>query len=319
MKRTLLLSAVAAMLLFSCKKEHSASPPSTGKKYRVTFNVTNFGVKQSNFALRRNVRNLASDTLTALNSYFDVLHYVVYDEFRNTVRHIVQDSTQADMGTIVDSLPAGNYTISMVAGKKCLMVRDTFTTHNDYGYWGQSWEDTFFDSFPLTVGTGSINQDVTLHRTVGKLELQITDAMPANADSLIFTVFEDAFSQDLLSGVYMGGPVTHRYAVSIPPSAIGKSNFTMDRLVVNCSFTFPVTITCKAADNSVIASASVQNIVTPPNVKTILSGDLFSGLAGHNSSQTFTTKIDTAWGSNTNQASFSLRKPNSGHYSIRKK
>jgi len=319
MKRTLLLSAVAAMLLFSCRKEHSASPPASGKKYRVSFNVTNFGIKQSSFALRHNAHNLASDTLTTLNNYFDVFHYVVYDEFRNTVTHIVQDSTMANMGTIVDSLPAGTYSISMVAGKKCLMVRDNFTTNNDYGYGGQSWQDTFFDSFTLTVGTDNINQDVTLHRTVGKLELQITDAMPANADSLIFTVYEDAYSQDLLSGVYMGGPVTHRYAVNIPPSAIGKSNFTMDKLVGNCSFTFPVTITCKAADNSVIASASVQNIATPANVKTILSGDLFSGLAGHNSSQTFTTKIDTAWGSTTNQASFSLRKPNSGHYSIRKK
>lgn len=312
MKKTLLLSAVAAMLFFSCKKEHSASPPSAGKKYKVTFNVTNFRTKQSNFALKRNGHNLASpDTLTALNSYFDVFHYVVYDEARNTVRHIVQDSTDTNMGTIIDSLPAGTYAISMVAGKKCLMVRDTFTTHNDYGYGGEKWEDTFFDSFTLTVGTGSISQDVTLHRTVGKLELQITDAMPANADSLIFTVYEDAYSQDLLSGVYMGGPVVHRFAAAIPPSAIGKSNFTMDQLIGNCSFTFPVTITCKAADNSVLASVAVQNVNTPANIKTILSGDLFA--AGKNGSLTFTTKIDTAWSNTTNHASFSLRKQNFGH------
>jgi len=314
MKKTLLLSAVAAMLLYSCRKEHSASPPEPGKKYRVTFNVTNFRSKQSAFAVRHVARNLAAgDTLTALNSYFDMFHYIVYDDLRNTVRHIIQDSTMAGMGTIVDSLPPGTYRISMVAGKKCLAVRDTFFTHNDYGYGGNSWEDTFFDSFMITIGTGGITQDVTLHRTVGKLELQILDTMPANADSLVMTVYDDAYSQDLFSGVFMGGPIVDRFAVRIPAAAKGKPNFAMDRLIGNCSFQFPVTITCKAADNSVIASVAVQNVNTPPNVKTILSGDLFSALAGHNSSQTFTTKIDTAWGTTTHQAGFSLRKRNFGH------
>ncbi|MGZ3778007.1 MAG: hypothetical protein ACXVI9_10620 [Mucilaginibacter sp.] len=315
MKKTLLLSAVAVMLLFSCRKEHSASPPPQGKKYKVTFNVTNFKSKQSAFAVRHSQRNLASpDTLTALSTYFDVFHYVVYDAQRNTVRHIVQDSTMADMGTIVDSLPPGTYRISMVAGKRCLTVRDTFSTHNDYGYGGYSWEDTFFDSFMITIGTGSVTQDVTLNRVVGKLELQILDTMPANADSLVMTVSQDAYSQDLFSGTFMlGGFITDRFAVQVPASAKGKPNFTMDRLIGNCSFQFPVTITCKAADNSVIASVTVPSVNTPPNVKTILSGDLFAGLAGHNSSQTFTTKIDTAWSNTTHQAGFSLRKQKFGH------
>lgn len=315
MKKTLLLSAVAAMLLFSCKKEHSAFPSLSIKKYRVTFNVTNFLSKQSAFAVRHSTRNLASsDTLSALNSYFDVFHYIVYDNLKNTIRHIVQDSTMANMGTIVDSLPPGTYRISMVAGKRCLAVRDTFFTSNDYGYGGNPWQDTFFDSFMITIGSSNISQDVTLNRTVGKLELQVLDTMPANADSLILTVSQDAYSQDLFSGVFMlSGFITDRFAVAVPASAKGKPNFTMDRLIGNCSFQFPVTITCKAADNSVIASVAVQNVETPPNVKTILSGDLFSALAGHNSAQTFTTKIDTAWSTTTNQSSFSLRKKNSGH------
>jgi len=314
MKKTLLLSAAAALLLFSCRKEHSASPPLSGKKYRVAFNVTNFRSKQSAFAVRHNARNLASgDTLAALNSYFDVFHYIIYDDFRNTVKHIVQDSTMCNMGTIVDSLPPGTYRISMVAGKKCLAVRDTFFANNDYGYGGNSWQDTFFDSFMITIGNGNITQDVTLRRTVGKLELQILDTMPVNADSLVMTVYQDAYSQDLFSGAFMSGFITDRFAVSVPASAKGKPGFTMDRLIGDCSFQFPVTITCKTADNSVIASVAVQNVDTPPNVKTILSGDLFSALAGHNSSQTFTTKIDTAWGTTTHHAGFSLRKRNFGH------
>lgn len=308
MKKVFLLTAVPLLLLFSCKKENARTANTPSTKYKVTFNVVNFKIGKSTFALRPKGKTLASsDTLTTLNTYFDELDYIVYDDLRNTVKRKIQDSTMTNMGTITDSLPPGTYRISIVAGKKGLAIRDNFFTDNDYGYGGNSWQDTFFDTFMITISSASVNQNVTLNRSVGKLELQVLDTMPVNADSLVLTVYQDAYSQDLFSGVPMAGFVTSRFSVPVPASAKGKPNFIMDRLVG--SFDSPVTITCKKTDNTVIASKGVQDVNFSPNERTILSGDLFTALASHNSSQTFTTKIDTAWDSDP---------VNGGHFSVTK-
>lgn len=310
MKKVLLLTAVPILLLFSCKKENSrtAGTSSSSAKYKVTFNVVNFKIGKSTFALRPKGSTMASsDTLTALNTYFDELDYIVYDDLRNTVKRKIQDSTMANMGSITDSLPPGTYRITIVAGKKGLAIRDNFFSDNDFGYGGKSWQDTFFDSFMITISDAPVNQNVTLSRAIGKLELQILDTMPVNADSLVLTVYQDAYGHDLFVNVPMTGYITSRFSVPIPASAKGQPNFTMDRLIGG--FDCPVTITCKKTDNTVIASKGVQDVYFSPNERTILSGDLFTALAGHNSSQTFTTKIDTAWDSDP---------VNGGHFSVTK-
>jgi hypothetical protein len=308
MKKAFLLAAVLILLLFSCKKENSRTANTSSTKYKVTFNVVNFKIGKSTFALRPKGSALAaSDTLNALNTYFDELHYVVYDNFRDVVKDIVQDSTMATMGTITDSLAPGTYNISIIAGKKGLVVRDDFFGAHDFGYGGQPWQDTFMGSFGLTITNSSVNQNVTLNRMVGKLELQITDTMPADADSVVLTVYQVPIGLDIYDGSNLTGQVTNRFSVPVPASAKGQSNFTMERLIAGSGM--PATITCKKADNTVIASKSVQSLNIQRNMRTILSGDLFTALAGQNSSQTFTTRIDTAWDSDP---------VNGGHFSVTK-
>lgn len=314
MKKTLLILLMVPIFLFSCKKDNTAIS-TTKKKYKVSFNVANFVSKQGAFALRRSIGSSSAAALPFLNTYFDVLHYVVVDQYHSTLEDVVQDSTMANMGMITDSLPAGTYRITIIAAKKGLVVDANFFNTNAYGYGGNSWQDTFFDSFMVTVGTDNINQDVTLHRVVGKLEVTLLDNIPANADSLIIATNQEALNQDLYEGVFMfGGYINVRFAVAIPDSAKGKPNFTIDRLIGNCTSQFPLEIICKAADNSTIASTTVQNVQCPANQKTIVSGDLFSALAGSNSQQQFTTKLDTAWGSSTTQSSFSLRTHKTGNH-----
>ncbi len=314
MKKTLLILLTVPIFLFSCKKDNSATNKAA-KKYKVNFNVTNFVNKQGAFALKRHPGTSTAAALPSLNTYFDVLHYVVVDQFHSTLEDVVQDSTMANMGMITDSLPAGTYRITILTGKKGLFADANFFGSNAYGYGGNSWQDTFFDSFMITVGTENISQDVTLHRVVGKLEVKLTDNIPANADSLIIATNQEALDQDLYEGIFMfGGYINVRFAVAIPDSAKGKPNFTIDRLIGNCSSQFPLEIICKAADNSNIASTTVQNVTCLANQKTIVAGDLFAALAGSNSQQQFTTKIDTAWGSSTTHSSFSLRTKKFGNH-----
>ena len=314
MKKALFIIAIAALVFSSCKKDNYAAKPA-GKKYKVTFNVTNFSSKQSAFALRRPGPSSAG-TLPSLDTYFDVLYYVVWNTEKSAIEEVVQDSTMSNMGTITDALPAGDYRISIVAGKNGLVIDDNFFGANDFGYGGNSWQDTFFASFQLTVGTDNISQNVTLNRVVGKLEVTLLDNIPANAANITISTDQEAYGLDLWQGFYFFGPTEGvSFMVAIPDSAKGKPNFTIDRLIGNCSGDgFPLNIVCTAADNSVIASTTVQNVYCQANQKTIISGDLFSALPVTNSTQQFTTKIDTAWGTGTTQASFSLRTKRSGNH-----
>ena len=314
MKKSLLITAIAVSLFSACKREHTAATDPSGKKYKVNFNVTNFASKQNAFALKRKAG--PSEAVVQAPSYIvDVLHYLVYDGQDNFLKEVVQDSTMSNFGIITDSLQAGTYHITLVAGKKGLVTRPGLLAPNDYSYGGNSWQDTFFGSFTINIGTGNITADVTLSRVVGKLEVILTDNIPLNADSLIIATNQEAYGQDLFQGFFtFGAFINVRFAVAIPDSAKGKPNFTIDRLIGNCTSQFPLEIICKAADNTNIASTTVQNVTVLADQKTIVSGDLFASLAGHNSQQQFTTKIDTAWGTATTQSSFSLRTQKSGNH-----
>jgi hypothetical protein len=310
MRKTLLLSAVAALFFFSCKKEHSGTTKPSGKKYQVTFNVSNFTQGQTAFSLRHNTSNQASssDTLTTLNGYLDLLYYIVYDQFGHGYRlPTVQDSTNAHMGMITDSLPAGSYTVVLVAGKKGLLINDYgFTATASFGY-GGAWQDAFWNTFPLTVVNGSQTKTVTLNRVIGKLELQILDNIPATADSLTFSINPESFKRNNSDGFNDGEPFDSvKFTVAIPAGAKGQPNFTVDRIIGNTATAFTVSIACKDASNHILGSAVATNVVCHSNTKTVLAGDLFGHTGGN--SQSFTVKVDTAWNSGNLESSFSLRR-----------
>ena len=294
MKKVLFLPVIAVLIFFSCKRDHSAATKPAGKKYKVSFNVSNFTNKLGGFSNSKLKIN-STDTLTTLNGYLDILHYIVYDEIGHTLHFLVQDSTDANMGMFVDSLPAGNIQIVFVAGTKELNVPHFLTPSDGFGYPGAKWQDTFWGTIPLTVDNGNISREVVLKRVIGKLELTILDNIPANADSLIFTVNPEAATHWNSSGDPQGQPFDQvTYGVKIPDAAKGHANFTVDRLIGNTVIPFTTTIVCKDASNHVLGSAQADNVVVHANVKTILSGNLF-GSGPATNTQSFTVKIDTAW------------------------
>jgi hypothetical protein len=306
MNRTLLFAAVIALLLVSCKKEHSASTVPSGKKYAIAFNVSNFSAYRASFSLAKQrtlshrATTLASaDTVSlGMNSYLDVLYYYVFDSNYHLVHRVRQDSTMCDrFGLITDSLPNGNYIIAIAAGKAGLQDSNSKpgsqpdSTYVTYG--SIDWKDTFFKRFNVSITGSDINQNVVLNRIVTKVELNILDAIPANANSIVLKVFPE-FPLFEMSQTPFGLPDTSTTTINIPPSAIGTKGFTYDKLLGNQLALFTVNILCKDASGHVIASAEVDNLASPANVKTILSGNLF-GVSSSNP-QSFTVKVDTAWG-----------------------
>jgi hypothetical protein len=294
MKRLLYISLIAPFLLFSCKKERgfSAKAP-VSKKYAITVNVANFTQKQGTFALRRGGVHLAStDTITNLNGYIDELAYVVIDSNFAVVKTIRQDSTMANLGTITDSLAAGKYFIYVVAGKKGLQL----TSPTDaYDYGANAWQDTFWGGITnLIVGDQNLSKTVILTRAVGKLELQVTDNIPANADSLFITVSADAVQKNIMDSTFFNTR-SITFPIAIPAAAKGKANFTIDRIIGSIDQNFNLSITCKDSNGTVIGSGSASGVKCYANKRTVLTGTLFGNTATANS-QSFNVKIDTAWG-----------------------
>jgi hypothetical protein len=306
MKRILLLCIAVALTFFSCKKDHSALTTVSGKKYRIAFTISNFEQQRASFSLAKqrslSLQHNLADTLSgmAATNYLDLLYFCVFDANQHLVTTITQDSTFCDQfGLITDSLPQGQYTVAIVAGKNGLQINNSSGHFFNYG--GLAWQDTFWDSFTITVGSSPISQDVTLNRIVGKLEVTLLDNVPANADSLFISVDGDAINKSLFDAS-SGGYKTTGFPVFIPASTAGKPNFTVDRLIGGVNYPFDVSLSWKDSGNHLSPVTKVSSITVIANEKTVLSGNLF-GLTGNNNQQSFVVKVDTAW-LLTNQLSF---------------
>ena len=308
MKRILLILAAIVLFLSSCKKEHSATSIPSGKKYKVAFNVSNFSAYRANFELGRHSLALRQHNLAtpvSVESYLDVLYYLVFDGNGNYIKSISQDSTMCDQfGIVNDSLAAGNYYIAIAAGKTGMGNYPGSTRIDSYYSYNKSfaWQDAFFAGFNITVGSSPINQDVTLHRSVSKFELYVQDSIPHSAKTIALSLEPEFWNLSYNTGTLPvsttgGGKDSVIYV--IPESAKGHTGFTLDRIVSDTYGYYPTyaVITCRDASNNIIVQKIIGGLFFTVNERTVLSGKLFGNSPG--AGQTFTVKVDTAWGGST--------------------
>lgn len=305
MNRTLLFVAVVALLFVSCKKEHSASTSPSGKKYAVALNVSNFSVYRASFSLSPHALSIKHRTTTlavgdtlGVSNYLDLLYYYVFDSGGHMVHRVMQDSTMCDrFGLITDSLQSGTYTIVIAAGKAGLQGTPNGSgvtiAQSNITYGGIDWQDTFFKEFTISVGGSDINQTVLLNRIVTKLELNLLDAIPSNANTIVLGVYPEFPQYQFNNPNPAGTSDTLFTTIDIPAGAKGKTGFTYDKILGNQLALFSISVVCKDISGHVIGSAHASNVQCDANEKTILSGDLFSSPA---TGQSFTVKVDTAWG-----------------------
>lgn len=292
MKKGILL-VLAPLLLFSCKKE---SKPSTGNisnggnKYKVRFNVSGFkelilgsaGPKHTIGAQSRaSVRagTVAADTLT--------LYYLVYDSNNNLVSKAIEPSDSLSFAPINDNLAAGTYQVYFVAGQKGMTVHynapdvagnfanDAYFT---YIQGGQivPWGDTFYNSLTLTVSSSNISQNVTLQRTVGQLEVDITDAVPDNIQKISVTIQSEYgyayVSNAVPFSLFVYAPINYSYTS-------GQNNRPQSFLTLmeNTKTPFNVIVQCYDTAGNLVAEAMANNVTCAKNTRTIVSGSLFNG------------------------------------------
>ena len=319
MKKNLFYFLIVSAFLLSCKKEHaSQSTPVkiSGKKYKVVFNVSNFYVQKGGSSFLRSrsagpVSLAAADSVINVSGYLDNLYLFAYDNLNGNdlISKVAQDSTMNNFGTITDSLAAGQYIIAIAAGKKGFVpINGTYVgagtrfdqgsiwVETTLGYNNPNWQDTFSAYYILTVSAINANvYSVTLHRMVSKLQLHLTDAVPANAKSITMAYAGEASQLSVFDQAIDIGPIdTVSVTKQVTAADVGKTGFTLEKIIGNSSFYTDVILTAKDASNNVIAKVTVPVIKLKQNTTTILSGKLFGASASANS-QSFQVKIDTAW------------------------
>ena len=317
MKKTLLLSAMATVFLFGCKKDHTTPGTTAQKKYPVTFNMSDFTQTISSLNGTRQINSLKTNAATAnIAAYATQLHLTVFDAAGSLIRQYRQLAGVSNYGIIVDSLAAGTYTIVVDAGQNFLDLPSTYgnstltlstakmfyDTRDNGGkptslrVYDGLWSDTFFSKFQITVADAAVNQNVNLTRIVSKLEVDFNDVIPANATRVDMFVNKEYFEYGFgTASPQLADTITTRFIV--PDSVKGKSNYKITQLLLNTTTPFSVSLTAYDNTNKVIATHAVSNVTCTKNQRTILTGNFSNAVTNNNKG--FSITVDPNWGAPT--------------------
>lgn len=278
------LSTFAICILFctGCKKDaHNPDVIDTGKKYAISFNVSDFKQEFQNFDGRKGKVQAREN----LSEYIQHLYYVVFTQNHTFVKKIEQDSSEADFGMIKDSLPAGTYSISLLGsadtvGFSAISQNDLLAVTTLPG------TDIFYRQAYIVVDD-ELHQEIELKRVVSKLKVVLEDPIPQGTAFISFTPLEapalpnefwvmpNAIS--LYSGERPVNPTYNQYVRLIAPNLYGTSNYTTEMYLLTPD-TLHIALDIywgKDLGSPFYDQKRIGNIVVAPNTKTVLSGRLF--------------------------------------------
>lgn len=277
--------AILSLCFFSCKKQHSSNggvtPPA--KTYKVNISTS----ADADLATKATGSKLKTNSATInVSDYLTMLYFWVFDSTGKQVAFLQQDSTAANFGQISENLTSGTYTIQIAAGKSNLGYENNPGLSIDYNGGNGVWGDTFFGSTQLTVN-GDVNQNITLNRIVGQLQVVINDVLPANAAKIGIKVIGELKFYKVATATPNTVADAYTVITTIPAEAKGHTNYMPPPIeIVNTVSPLEITVSCYDASDNLLASASVNDVSFQVNRKTILSGQIFGADNG------FTIKVN---------------------------
>lgn len=307
MKKILLCVVSASVVLFSCKKEHINNPPPGSKTYPVTLSV-GFAASVRPFkTLSTRKSNTLKTMLTGTDTLKDLVNKICYQVYNSSglmVRSGKQSSSDTDFGTFSENLPAGTYSVAIIAGaNNDSSPLDSLSnlyaptaapydfSYEGSGHNGNPWGDSFFKKLSITVGsTGTNTFTASLDRIVAQLEVNIEDSIPAGATVMKIKVINDNQYFDPVAGApYFGEAFTHTFAAG----AVGATNTKYNAIVLNTTTSFSVEIICTdATGNTIYKDKTIPNVTCMANETTIVTGKLFTSSIGN---AKFSVTYDPEW------------------------
>jgi hypothetical protein len=292
--KKLIVALMLTGILFSCKKEHV--PADEQVKKPVTIRVPDFTTSRE---------DLRVNTDSSLAGITD-LYYFSYTSAGAKVHQMHQDTTDPDFGTFVDSLVPGNYQIVVMASQKPLMINTTapnFGSHYvDPGMASPTtwhpYKDFFYKDQAITVpATGNTGVlDLNLDRHVGKVQVNILDALPANhVNGSISVTFFDPVAE---VNIYSGYARDKSWGKSMNMTRVNQHRF--EDFMFGIDDSFELRIDYKDQYTGAPLQKVVPNIIILPNQRTIVQGNLYSG--GPNAG--FQVKVNQSWGTDSTVVNF---------------
>ncbi|MCW3464828.1 FimB/Mfa2 family fimbrial subunit [Chitinophaga nivalis] len=312
--KKLLLIPVLASLLFSCKKEDSTSTTTVPKEKRpVQFSIADFIREEENLgsAHGRAIQATASqDTAPAVR--LSDIYYLAYNDNGVKVSYRHQDTVnqRATFGTIADSLAPGTYTIVFIASEKPIYTEAlTFNNNINAHYFGPELTgvgvlpmgDLFYKKLQVTVSAaGNIaTQPVTLDRIVGRLEVNILDALPATDNNgYIWTQVNPI---TLFYNIYNNTVRPPEYTWDWRGTRINQNTFR--DYILGSDSAFNVTIHYRDKNTGADQVKVINNVKCNTNKKTIIKGYLY-GVPGNPGGPAYQVRINQDWNTSSNVINF---------------
>lgn len=284
----IILVSVAVIILSSCSRDEGDSPEPTGSV------TVRFGLPQWREPVVISMDSVAKTRgeIIADNKAMTDIWVLDYQDGQ-LVGQIHQASTDADFASPVLDMSFGSHTLYFVASRGTTPTLDTSAGTI-------VWErpsDTFYKAVTLDVTRGTATaQTVTMTRVAAKFRITVTDLVPVSADKLIITPTEWYYGLDYTTGDGMAMQAQER-SISIPDSYKNNSEKQLYMEIFGLTpadaFTTDMAIRCQAADESVIATASIEGAQIQRNHMTHYTGELFTTSA----TRGFTLSVgDAAWG-----------------------
>ena len=211
----------------------------------------------------------------------------VGEELQQTIH---QSSTDDAFGSISASMGYGSHTIYFVASRGTTPTTDTSAKTIT---WAKP-SDTYWATASITVAPSSAaSQAVTLGRVATRLQITVTDEVPANAAVFTVTPSQWYYGINYTTGTGVGLQANYPRPVNIPANYIGTSGELMISFfgfVPSADWQTDITATLTASDESVLGQVTLEDVTLNKNITSSYTG----GILG--TSKAFTLTADDAWG-----------------------
>jgi len=305
MRKLLLAVAVLSVTLFACKKDNAPTdnpnpPANNGERFPVSFSVTGFLQKQEQLPnpSGREAGNKGNLRDSALAGKVSDLYYLLYNENGQYVKGIHQHKDDADFGTLVDTLPANRYTISLIAATDPIQIVDTTSYYSlrlrlpDAAYpMNVSAPDVFVGTNYFTVTGYGPTQTVSLwpNRIMGRMEVNILDApeisWPGDSSLLVYTA--PAFRSFTY---FYGYPDEQIPDPGIVLKRNSRTNFSTQLLTPNSEVTVTIVYPDKTTGERKVKE--MRYVPFSRGYRTVMSGNIYNPLGGGTG---FAISLDTTW------------------------
>lgn len=291
-KLPLLVATLASLYLFSCKKENKSSgavePTSTttaDKKYPVGFSLSaDFSQSITNIhsLAPKNPTAVLATSQDSLKQNIQYLYYFLFDANNKLLHQITQQASDANFGSIVDTLSPGTYTAQFIGSKyvpyfdfdASTKLIQTYNAH--FPAFSNDWPSTYVKQYNLVVGNTNQQQKLVLDHAEAQLLVNLLDTIPANVATINVNFnYKNVYPFLATTTAFNSYHTTYNMNTTITSAQRSAGGF--QQLATNLVGPDLITVAITAFDSNghALYQAGIPAVNLVSGKKTVLSGYLF--------------------------------------------